>query len=138
MPKVIPSLKKLSSLVVMIEVRTKLNLEIDKIDTSNLSHHIKKNSLVYKKNLMLLADLRDNLTTIKRHLNNKLDDNPRWIKLLSSIYEEVDHYVILFDTSFSDHFWEYHDETLCVCWLDARKILAREFASIRQRLFGPI
>ena len=138
MPKMIMSLKKLGTLAVMVEVRTKLIEEIEKINVSDLSHHIKSNSLIYKRNFVLLSQLKDNLDTIRQHLNTKLDDNSRWIKILGNIYNEVDHYVILYDTSFGDHFWEYHDETLCNCWLDTKNRLTREFIAIRQRLLGPI
>ena len=125
-------------MAVMVEVRTKLIEEAERINSKDLSHHIKSNSLTYIKNYKVLLHLTENLKIIIEHLDSKLDDNARWIKILRVIYDEADHYAILFNTNYSDHFWEYHEETLCRCWSDARTRLLREFAAIRQRLFGPI
>ena len=125
-------------MAVMVEVRTKLIEEAEKISSKDLSHHIKSNSLTYMRNFRVLLHLTENLKIIKEHLDSKLDDNARWIKILGTIYDEADHYKILLNTNYSDHFWEYHEETLCRCWSDARVRLFCEFATIRQRLFGPI
>ena len=132
----VPSLKRLVTLAVMVEVRTKLIEEISKINCVNLSFHIGSDCKIFDDNLTLLSELKENLATIRNHLNKKLDDNSRWIHILDDIYQEVDHYAILLDGSFGNHLWEYHDETLCRCWLDTKTRLVREFASIRRRLFG--
>ena len=132
----VPSLKRLVTLAVMTEVRTKLIEEVGKINCVNLSFHIGSDGKIFDENMTLLSDLKINLGTIRQHLNKKLDDNSRWIHILDNIYQEVDHYAILLNGGFGEHLWEYHDETLCRCWLDTKSRLVREFASIRQRLFG--
>ena len=137
MTKKLSSLKKLSTLAVMIEVRSKLIEEINKVVTNDLSFHIKKDSIIHRKNFKLLFHLQENLDTIRQHLNKKVDDNARWMKILENVYEEVDHFRILLDTTFDEHLSEYHAESLCSCWKTTATLLLREFSSIRQRLFGP-
>ena len=122
----------------MTEVRSKLIEEINKLYTNCLSFHVIGDYKVFSNNFKLLFELTRNLDTIRQHLNQKVDDNPRWMTILSNIYEEVDHYRLLLDTSFDEHLLRYHSETQCYCWRDARSNLLREFSMIRQRLFGPI
>ena len=135
-----PSLRETTTMVLMIKVRCLLFEQLDGIETKSLPYFSALGAKSHEKNLRKLHILLSKIKLYKSKLYDGLHDFNRWRGLMVRIVSETEHYMLLLETSFSEHCENFHEVTIgpnsvCPCWCLMVKDLHHEYGFLIKRLF---
>ena len=132
----VSSLREKATLANVVRVRSKLFENIDRINTSTLTFFTQQGNDIYNKNFVVLSEIVNDLKGLKEDWSSDWHDSKRWKQIIMNGLDEAEHFKILLDSSFSDHFSDYHlSDSSCPCWKQIHEKLRHQVGYLRSRLF---
>ena len=132
----VSSLREKATLANIVRVRTQLFGRIDKINTSPLAFFTQPGNIIYNQNIKALSEIVCDLKALKKDWSSDWHDSKRWKQIILNSLDEAEHFEILLDSSFSDHFSDYHlSDSSCPCWKLLYDKLRHQVGYLRSRLF---
>ena len=130
------SLKEIATMVMIVQIRTMLFAYMNIVDIGPVLFFTNPGREKYNRNLAILRHLITSLNDSRNKMNKEWHDVKRWRSILSRNISETEHYLLLLDTSLTEHFSLFHlfDQD-CQCWAGLVHDLRGEFGYLRRRLF---
>ena len=132
----VSSLKEKATMANIVRVRTQMFGKLDKINTSPLAFFTQPGTNTYNKNIVTLKRTVSDLKALKESWSPDWHDSKRWKQIIINCLDEAKHFEILLDSTFSDHFSDYHlFDISCPCWKLVYEKLRHQVGYLRSRLF---